>query len=57
MDSIDWALLMLRTGNGLVILAHGVNHLRGRRRTTAWFESIGFRQPGCSGWLRQQPSS
>lgn len=42
---MDWALLVLRLVTGLVILAHGVNHARGRRRTTAWFDSIGFRNP------------
>lgn len=43
MESFDWAMLVLRIGAGLVILAHGVNHARGRQRTTAWFASIGFR--------------
>jgi putative oxidoreductase len=44
MESFDWAMLVLRVGAGLVILAHGVNHARGRQRTTTWFESIGFRR-------------
>jgi putative oxidoreductase len=43
MESFDWAMLVLRVGAGLVILAHGVNHARGRERTTTWFRSIGFR--------------
>ncbi len=43
MDSFDWAMLLLRTGTGLIILAHGVNHARGRQRTTDWFGSMGFR--------------
>ncbi|MCP4968773.1 MAG: DoxX family protein [bacterium] len=43
MESFDWAMLLLRVGTGLIILAHGVNHARGRARTKAWFESIGFR--------------
>lgn len=43
MESFDWAMLVLRIGAGLVILAHGVNHARGRQRTTDWFASIGFR--------------
>jgi uncharacterized membrane protein YphA (DoxX/SURF4 family) len=34
---------VIRTGTGLVILAHGINHARGRERTTNWFGSIGFR--------------
>ena len=45
MDEVDWALLVLRLGTGLVILAHGINHAKGRRRTTAWFDSIVFRNP------------
>lgn len=55
MDSIDWALLVLRLGTGAVILAHGVNHARGRRRTTAWFASIGFRHPELQ-WLASTAS-
>lgn len=50
MDAIDWALLVLRVGTGLVLLAHGVNHAAGRERTTAWFGSIGFRSPELQ-WL------
>lgn len=46
MGSFDWAMLILRVGTGLVILAHGVNHARGRQRTTNWFGSIGFSRPG-----------
>jgi putative oxidoreductase len=37
-------MLVLRIGAGAVILAHGINHARGRERTTNWFASIGFRQ-------------
>ena len=43
MESFDWAILVLRIGAGLVILAHGINHAKGRQRTTDWFDSIGFR--------------
>jgi len=50
MDAIDWALLVLRVGTGLVLLAHGVNHAAGRERTTAWFGSFGFRSPELQ-WL------
>lgn len=46
MSAFDAAMLLLRAGVGLVILAHGINHARGRERTTKWFASIGFRQPG-----------
>lgn len=45
MDRLDWAILLLRVGTGLVVLAHGINHARGRARTTDWFRSIGFRKP------------
>lgn len=45
MESFDWAMLILRIGTGLIILAHGINHARGRQRTTDWFGSIGFRNP------------
>ncbi len=47
---IDIALLVLRLAVGLVFLAHGVKHIRGREKTTAWFGSIGFNQPGLQ-WL------
>lgn len=50
MTSIDTAILVLRLGTGLIVTVHGVNHARGRARTTSWFESIGFRQPGLQ-WL------
>ncbi len=43
METLDWASLILRVGTGLIILAHGINHARGRKRTTDWFASIGFR--------------
>ena len=55
MDQIDWALLILRLGTGLVVLAHGLNHARGRQRTTAWFDSIGFRNPELQ-WLASTAS-
>lgn len=50
MTSIDAAMLVVRLGTGLTIVAHGVNHARGRARTTSWCESIGFRQPGVQ-WM------
>lgn len=46
MTAFDAAMLILRVGIGLVILAHGINHAGGRERTTKWFGSIGFRSPG-----------
>lgn len=42
----DYGLLVLRVAIGLVLLAHGIKHARGRDKTTAWFAGIGFRQPG-----------
>jgi len=50
-QNVDVAMLLLRVGIGLAFLAHGVNHARGRTRTTAWFGSIGFRQPGLQWFL------
>ena len=55
MDTFDWVMLILRTGTGLIILAHGVNHARGRQRTTRWFASIGFERPGLQ-WLASTAS-
>lgn len=40
----DYALLIIRVALGLIFLAHGIKHARGREKTTAWFGSIGFRQ-------------
>jgi putative oxidoreductase len=42
---VEYGLLVLRVAVGLVLLAHGIKHVRGRDKTTAWFASIGFRQP------------
>ncbi|MCL1692833.1 MAG: DoxX family protein [Actinomycetia bacterium] len=44
-ESFDWAVALLRLVAGVVILAHGVKHARGRTKTANWFGSIGFRQP------------
>ncbi len=43
--SIDVGLLIIRVAVGLILLAHGVKHARGREKTSNWFGSIGFRQP------------
>lgn len=37
---------MIRVAIGVVFLAHGIKHLRGREKTTRWFGSLGFRAPG-----------
>ncbi len=55
MESFDWAALLLRVGAGAIILAHGVNHARGRERTTNWFDSIGFRKAGLQ-WFASTAS-
>ena len=41
--AFDAAMLALRLGLGIVFLAHGVKHARGRQKTSNWFGSIGFR--------------
>ncbi|MDH3498948.1 MAG: DoxX family protein [Acidimicrobiia bacterium] len=46
MEPIDFAMLVLRVGIGLVILAHGVNHARSLDGTASWFESVGFKNAG-----------
>lgn len=43
MNEVDLALLGLRSWVGVVMLAHGVKHLRGRDKTTNWLDSVGFR--------------
>jgi putative oxidoreductase len=49
-DAFNLAMLGLRVGIGIVFIAHGLKHLRSREKTTQWFESIGFKQPGLQ-WL------
>jgi len=44
-NETDAAMLILRVAVGMVILAHGIKHARGRVKTGNWFGSIGFRQP------------
>jgi putative oxidoreductase len=50
MDEVNLALTMLRAWVGIVMLAHGVKHLRGREKTTQWLADIGYRQPGLQ-WM------
>jgi len=45
MEAIDISQLILRLVLGGVMLAHGIKHARGRKKTGAWFGSIGFRAP------------
>ena len=50
MDGIDVGVLVVRVVLGVVFLAHGVKHARGREKTTRWFASIGFEKAGFQ-WL------
>ena len=45
MEPFDTATLILRVVLGVVMLAHGVKHARGRAKTSRWFGSIGFEKP------------
>lgn len=54
LDTINLVLLVFRVAIGLVILAHGVNHIIGGGKiqgTASWFESIGMRPPLVQAWL------
>ena len=46
--AIDLALLVFRSWVGVVMLAHGINHVFGGGKiagTARWFGSMGMRQP------------
>ena len=43
-DAFNLAMLTLRLGIGIVFLAHGIKHARGREKTTKWFAWLGFKQ-------------
>jgi putative oxidoreductase len=50
--AIDFALLLLRCGVGVVMLAHGINHIRPDIDGTAgWFGSMGMRPAKLHAWL------
>ncbi len=51
MDSIDFALLLLRLWAGLVIIAHGVNHGRSLEGTANWFAKVGFKAPRLNAFI------
>ena len=56
MDPVDLGLLLLRVAVGVVMLAHGWNHVFGGGRiagTARWFESLGMRP----GWLHAWTAS
>lgn len=48
---VDVAMLILRLGLGIVFLAHGIKHARGRIKTSNWFASIGFTSPQFSWFM------
>lgn len=53
-DAIDLALLALRCLLGVVMIAHGYNHIFGGGKiagTARWFGSMGMRQPVAQAWL------
>jgi len=53
-DAIDLALLLLRVGVGIVMLAHGIRHIFGGGKiagTARWFGSMGMRAPMLQAWL------
>ena len=43
MDPTDIALTLLRAWLGVVMVAHGWNHITSIEGTTKWFRSVGFR--------------
>ncbi len=49
-DTINTSLLVIRVGLGVVFLAHGIKHARGRVKTARWFAGIGFRHADLQ-WL------
>lgn len=52
--TIDLCLLVLRATVGVVMLAHGINHIVGGgkiRGTAGWFESLGMRPGILHAWL------
>ncbi|CAN5653439.1 DoxX family protein [soil metagenome] len=53
-DTVDLALLVLRCVLGVVMLAHGINHVIGGGRiagTARWFQSLGMQPCKLHAWL------
>jgi putative oxidoreductase len=53
-DAINLALLLLRLGVGIVMLAHGIRHIFGGGKiagTARWFGSMGMKAPMLQAWL------
>jgi putative oxidoreductase len=46
MEPIEVVVTVLRVWAGVVMLAHGVNHVRNLAGTAKWFGSVGFKAPG-----------
>jgi putative oxidoreductase len=49
--ALDIAMLVLRVGLGVVMLAHGINHVRNIEGTGKWFASMGMRPGRWNAWL------
>jgi len=45
MITLDFVMALVRIWAGVVMVAHGVNHLRNQEGTTRWFAKVGFRSP------------
>ncbi len=53
-DGLNWGLLVLRCGLGLIMVAHGWNHIFGGGKitgTAGWFDSLGMRPGILHAWL------
>jgi putative oxidoreductase len=53
-DGVSAGVLLLRIVVGVVMLAHGYNHIFGGGKiagTARWFGSMGMRQPQAQAWL------
>ncbi|MEL7208391.1 MAG: DoxX family protein [Actinomycetota bacterium] len=53
-DAANLGLLLLRSVLGVVMLAHGINHIFGGGKiegTAGWFESLGMRPGRLHAWL------
>jgi putative oxidoreductase len=52
--AVDFALLVFRFGLGVVMFAHGYNHIYGPNKiagTAGWFKSMGMRPALAQAWL------